>query len=101
MPTGDAAGNWSNDSTYAGDGNSETVLSMKFNYTGDYNGNNAGNRTIVMFGMRTGGTIWIIFRTMFPIRSLSPLPKASTLTASSVRTMKRCGRSLLPMSAMS
>lgn len=36
-----------------------------------------------------------------PIRSLSPLPKASTLTASSVRTMKRCGRSLLPMSVMS
>ena len=55
----DAAGNWTNDSTYAGDGNSETVLSMKFNYTGDYNGNNAGNRSIVMFGMRTGGTICV------------------------------------------
>lgn len=36
-----------------------------------------------------------------PYKELVPLPKASTLTASSVRTMKRCGRSLLPMSAMS
>lgn len=53
---GDVAGGTDN-SDYAGDGNSETVLSMKFNYTGDYNGNNAGNRTIVMMGLRTGSVI--------------------------------------------
>lgn len=53
---GDVAGG-SNNSEYVGDGNSETVLSMKFNYTGDYNGNNAGNRTIVMMGLRTGSVI--------------------------------------------
>ncbi len=38
-------------------GNSETVLAMKFNYTADYNGNNDGNRTIVMVGPRTGGNL--------------------------------------------
>lgn len=53
---GDVAGG-TNNSDYAGDGNSETVLSMKFNYTGDYNGNNAGNRTIVMMGLRSGSVI--------------------------------------------
>lgn len=39
-------------STYAGDGNIETVLSMKFNTTQDYNGNQDGNRWLVMMGMR-------------------------------------------------
>ncbi len=53
---GDVEGG-TNYSDYAGNGNSETVLSMKFNYTGDYNGNNAGNRTIVMLGIRSGGLI--------------------------------------------
>ena len=38
--------------TYAGDGNSETVLAMKFTSTQDYNGNNDGNRWQVMVGMR-------------------------------------------------
>lgn len=38
--------------TYAGDGNMETVLAQKFNYTQDYNGNNDGNRWLVMMGMR-------------------------------------------------
>ena len=33
----------------------ESVLSMKFNYTADYNGNNDGNRFQVMLGLRTGG----------------------------------------------
>ncbi len=39
--------------TYAGDGNAETVLAQKFNYTQDYNGNNDGNRWLVMMGIRT------------------------------------------------
>jgi hypothetical protein len=39
--------------TYAGDGNSETILSMKFTSTQDYNGNNDGNRWQVMIGMRS------------------------------------------------
>ena len=38
--------------TYAGDGNSETVLAMKFTNTQDYNGNNDSNRWQVMLGMR-------------------------------------------------
>ena len=51
----DASGNWSEVSTYAGDGNAETILSMKFNYTSDYNGNSGGNNAIQMFSIR-GGT---------------------------------------------
>ena len=52
-------GNWVNTaSTYAGNGNAETVLSMKFNYTADYNGNNDGNRFIVMSGLRTGSCVY-------------------------------------------
>lgn len=42
-------------STYAGDGNSEVILSQKFNYTSDYNGNAGGNNGIQMFSIR-GGT---------------------------------------------
>ena len=38
--------------TYAGDGNSETILVMKFTNTQDYNGNNDSNRWQVMLGMR-------------------------------------------------
>ena len=38
--------------TYAGDGNSETILAMKFTNTQDYNGNNDSNRWQVMLGMR-------------------------------------------------
>lgn len=38
--------------TYAGDGNKETVLAQKFNYTQDYNGNSDGNRWLVMMGLR-------------------------------------------------
>ncbi len=51
----DANGNWSEVSTYAGDGNAETLLSMKFNYTSDYNGNSGGNNAIQMLSIR-GGT---------------------------------------------
>jgi len=39
--------------TYAGDGNAETVLAQKFNYTQDYNGNNDGNEWLVMMGIRS------------------------------------------------
>lgn len=39
--------------TYAGDGNSETILAMKFTNSQDYNGNNDGNRWQVMVGMRS------------------------------------------------
>lgn len=39
-------------STYAGDGNIETVLAQKFNNTQDYNGNADGNRWLVMMGLR-------------------------------------------------
>ncbi|NMA73964.1 MAG: RagB/SusD family nutrient uptake outer membrane protein [Bacteroidales bacterium] len=39
-------------SSFAGIGNSETVLSLKFNYTQDYNGNQDGNRWLVMMGVR-------------------------------------------------
>ena len=38
--------------SYAGDGNIETVLAMKFTNTQDYNGNNDSNRWQVMLGMR-------------------------------------------------
>lgn len=40
------------DTTYAGDGNVETVLSLKFNTTQDYNGNVDGNSWLVMLGLR-------------------------------------------------
>ena len=39
-------------STYAGDGNKETVLAQKFNSTQDYDGNADGNRWLVMMGLR-------------------------------------------------
>jgi len=39
--------------TYAGDGNSETILSVKFTNTQDYNGNADSNRWQVMVGMRS------------------------------------------------
>lgn len=38
--------------TYAGDGNKETILALKFTATQDYNGNNDSNRWQVMLGMR-------------------------------------------------
>ena len=39
--------------TYAGDGNSETILAQKFTNSQDYNGNNDSNRWQVMVGMRS------------------------------------------------
>jgi hypothetical protein len=53
----DAAANgtyeeWLANSTYAGAGNSEFIISMKCNYTQDYNGNNDGNRWIINLGIR-------------------------------------------------
>ena len=50
----DAAG-WKEVSTYAGEDNKENILTMKFNYTSDYNGNAGGNNAIQMFSVR-GGT---------------------------------------------
>ena len=55
---GDVAGG-TKYSDYADNGNVETVLAMKFNYTHDYNGNNAGNQSIKMFGLRTGNVITV------------------------------------------
>lgn len=53
--SGGYVGLWAHEnSSWAGAGNSETVLSMKFNYTQDYNGNADGNLFQKMVGMRTG-----------------------------------------------
>lgn len=49
------AGQWEEISTYAGEDNIENILTMKFNYTSDYNGNAGGNNAIQMFSIR-GGT---------------------------------------------
>lgn len=38
--------------TYVGDGNKETVLAQKFNYTQNYNGDTDANRWLVMMGVR-------------------------------------------------
>lgn len=38
--------------TYAGDGNKETVLAQKFNYTQNYNGDSDAIRWLVMMGVR-------------------------------------------------
>jgi starch-binding outer membrane protein, SusD/RagB family len=43
--------------TYVGDGNAETILAQKFNYTQDYNGNNDGNEWLVMMGIRSFVTV--------------------------------------------
>lgn len=53
----DAAANgtyeeWLANSTYAGAGNSEFIVSMKCNYTQGYNGNNDGNRWLINLGIR-------------------------------------------------
>lgn len=45
--------NYVQTNTYAGDGNKETVLAQKFNYTQDYDGNSDGNRWLVMMGIRS------------------------------------------------
>lgn len=49
--TQDASGNWACESNYKR-GNQEILLAQKFNYTQDYNGNNDGNRWLVMVGLR-------------------------------------------------
>ena len=46
---------WVEKTTYAGEDNAENILTMKFNYTSDYNGNAGGNNAIQMFSIR-GGT---------------------------------------------
>lgn len=52
---GSDAEGWKEVSTYAGEDNKENILTMKFNYTSDYNGNAGGNNAIQMFSIR-GGT---------------------------------------------
>ncbi|WP_194768455.1 RagB/SusD family nutrient uptake outer membrane protein [Tamlana sp. I1] len=37
---------------YSGENNKETVFSIKYTYTSDYNGNTDGNHWLVLFGMR-------------------------------------------------
>lgn len=37
---------------YAGEGNKESIFSVKYNYTSDYNGNSDGNMWMVMLGLR-------------------------------------------------
>ena len=46
-------GDYEQTTTFVGDGNKEIVLAQKFNYTQDYNGNNDGNRWLVMMGLRS------------------------------------------------
>ena len=53
--TGSNQTGWTEVSTYAGEDNAENILTMKFNYTSDYNGNAGGNNAIQMFSVR-GGT---------------------------------------------
>ena len=53
--TGSDQAGWTEVSTYAGEDNAENILTMKFNYTSDYNGNAGGNNAIQMFSVR-GGT---------------------------------------------
>jgi hypothetical protein len=50
--SGDDTKGWTETSTYAGDGNVETILAQKFNDTQNYNGDLDGNRWQVMIGMR-------------------------------------------------
>lgn len=50
--TANADGSYTKKDTYAGRGNSETILAQKFNYTSDYNGNADGNRWQVMIAPR-------------------------------------------------
>lgn len=50
--TTNADGSHTKTDTYAGRGNSETILAQKFNYTSDYNGNADGNRWQVMIAPR-------------------------------------------------
>ena len=52
---GSNSAGWKEVSTYAGEDNVENILTMKFNYTSDYNGNAGGNNAIQMFSVR-GGT---------------------------------------------
>ena len=55
--TSNADGSYTKTDTYAGRGNSETVLAQKFNYTSDYNGNADGNRWQVMIAPRNLVTV--------------------------------------------
>lgn len=52
VPVKDALGWDPEESTYAGDANSEVILAQTFTPTQDYNGNNDANRWLVNLGMR-------------------------------------------------
>ena len=57
--SGGYIGQWADEkSSWAGAGNSETVLSMKFNYQADWNNSIDCNRFQVTIGMRTGKTAY-------------------------------------------
>lgn len=72
----DATGTMREVSTYAGDGNAETILTMKFNYTSDYNGNSGGNNAIQMFSVR-GGTFKAPYGQGWGGATVAPTWKAS------------------------
>lgn len=55
--SGDSKSGYTSTTTYAGNGNSETILAQKFNNTSDYNGNADGNSFIVFIGIRGGNFI--------------------------------------------
>ena len=69
---GDAASGYTQQSTYAGRGNEETVLAQKFNYTSDYNGNNDGNRWLVNVGIRSINIYWTPYGRGWGIGTVNP-----------------------------
>lgn len=85
--SGGYVGLWAHqNSTWAGAGNEETVLSMKFNYTADYNGNNDGNRFQVMIGMRTGAIVYDIYGQGWGACTVSPSIASSYSTGDTRRS---------------
>lgn len=85
--SGGYIGLWAHqNSTWAGAGNEETVLSMKFNYTADYNGNNDGNRFQVMVGMRTGSLVYDIYGQGWGACTVTPSSASSYATGDTRRS---------------
>ena len=69
---GDASSGYTQQSTYAGRGNAETVLAQKFNYTSDYNGNNDGNRWLVNIGLRSVNLYWTPYGRGWGVCTVNP-----------------------------
>lgn len=69
---GNATSGYTQQSTYAGRGNEETVLAQKFNYTSDYNGNNDGNRWLVNLGIRSINVYWTPYGRGWGICTVNP-----------------------------